>query len=368
MSIRRETRRRRDGSTYEAIVVDVTHGPPGKLATRVTRTPRIQTMDAARKLERAVLAELEAGTWGKEVKQARTLAAFAEEFLKNYVAANNKPSEAAAKKRILEQHILPVLGEMNLDAIGVKEIERYKARKLEEKLSRKTVNNHLHVISKMLRVAVEWSELATAPRAKLLKVGKSEFDFLDFEEARRLVEACTGQLRTMVVTLLNTGLRWGELVALRWQDVDLKAGRIVVRQNVWRGHIGTPKGGRAREIPLNEAVLSVLREHRHLRGEWVFCTDGGTRLGDQAETSRLESACRRAGLRNVTWHVLRHTFASHLVMRGVPIKAVQELLGHQDIQTTMRYAHLAPSVMRDAVAALTESSQRRDNATVTKNT
>jgi integrase len=169
------------------------------------------------------------------------------------------------------------------------------------------------------------------------------------------------------VTALHTGLRWGELVALRWSDVDLKAGRIVVRQSAWRGHVGTPKGHKAREIPLNEVVLAELKAWRHLRGEWVFCTERGARLGEQAETSRLEAACKLAGLRNVTWHVMRHSFASHLVMRGVPLKTVQELLGHKDIATTMRYAHLSPSVKTDAVSTLTLSSQRRDGNQVSGN-
>lgn len=352
MSVRRETRRQRDGATYDVIVVDVVAGPPGEPPMRVRETPRIQTIDFAKKLERQILDRLTAGTYGKEQKEPKTVKEFSKDFLANYVATNNKPSEQTTKRRVLEMHLLPYFGALGLSDVGQREIEAYKARKLKEGSSPKTVNNHLVILGKLLRVAVEWGDLQTAPRVKLLRVAEAAFDFLDFEEAPRLVAACGGQLKAMVVLMLNTGLRIGEVAALRWQDVDLKAGRLMVRHSVWRGHFGTPKGHKSREIPLNDVVLSELKAWRHLRGEWVFCQGKGERLGSNCERSALDAACKLAGLREVSWHVLRHTFASHLVMRGVPLKTVQELLGHVDIKTTMRYAHLSPSVKKDAVASL----------------
>jgi integrase len=156
----------------------------------------------------------------------------------------------------------------------------------------------------------------------------------------------------MIVVGLRTGLRIGELLALRWDDVDLVGGRVMVRRSVSRGIIGTPKNGRSREIPLSDQALGALNGHRHLRGELVF--SGGTgRLLNRGECKwPLWGACRRAGLRRVGWHTLRHSFASHLAMRGVPLKAVQELLGHSTMDMTMRYAHLSPDVRRDSVRLL----------------
>jgi integrase len=109
--------------------------------------------------------------------------------------------------------------------------------------------------------------------------------------------------------------------------------------------------GKSREIPLNDKVLTALKRHRHLRGELVFCDEGGRMLPKVCKWP-MWSACKKAGLRRIGWHVLRHTFASHLVMRGAPLKAVQELLGHSTIEMTMRYAHLSPDVRRDAVRLL----------------
>ena len=155
---------------------------------------------------------------------------------------------------------------------------------------------------------------------------------------------------------LRTGLRLGELRALRWQDVDLVVGRIRVVQSAWEETIGTTKTDRAREVPLGDDVLEALKTHRHLRGPFVFCQSTGKYAGELLPRDRcnwpLWRACKRAGLRHVGWHVLRHSFASNLVILGASLKVVQELLGHTSITMTMRYAHLSKNVARDAVRLL----------------
>jgi site-specific recombinase XerD len=99
-------------------------------------------------------------------------------------------------------------------------------------------------------------------------------------------------------------------------------------------------------------VLKALKAHRHLRGPLVFCNMDGSELRPDQTRNGLEYAYRLAGLRAIGWHVCRHSFASHLAMRGAPLKAIQELLGHATIQMTMRYAHLAPEVAREVVRML----------------
>jgi integrase len=190
------------------------------------------------------------------------------------------------------------------------------------------------------------------PEIIWLKAPKPEFDFLSFEEAERLLVAADPQWYTMILIALRTGLRQGELIGLRWEDVDLVAGRLLVRQSIVRGNVGTPKSGKPREIPLSEQARTALKRYRHLKGELVFSDQDGNPLNKGECKWPLWRTCKKAGLRRIGWHVLRHTFASHLTMRGVPLKAVQELLGHATIEMTMRYAHLSPSVRRDAVQAL----------------
>jgi integrase len=241
---------------------------------------------------------------------------------------------------------------MPLSQIQSAQIERFKAQKVEEGLKPKSINNYLTVLRKSLVVAHEWGLLQNVPMIRWMKAAKPGFDFLDFDEASRLVAAADEEWRPMIVLGLKTGLRLGELRALRWEDVDLDARRLMVTQAVARGRVGTPKSNRQRWIPLCTTAVEALRRHRHLRGELVFCKADGSMYKRNEAKHPLWRACKRAGLRKIGWHCLRHTFASHLVMTGVPLKAVQELLGHSTIDMTMRYAHLSPDVTREAVARL----------------
>lgn len=140
-------------------------------------------------------------------------------------------------------------------------------------------------------------------------------------------------------------------MALRWLDVDLGTGRIVVRRSVSRGVVGTPKNGRTREVPLSKQAVEALRIQTR-RSQLVSSAPEGSMLTKGATKWPLWRACRQAELRRIGWHVARHTFASHLVMHGVPIRTVQELLGHSSIEMTMRYAHLSPDARREAVELL----------------
>lgn len=283
---------------------------------------------------------------------------FAGEFLHTYAIVNNKPSEVDSKRAILRLHLVPHFGEMRLDRIGDQEIERFKALKLEQGRKPKTVNNYLTVLGKLLAVAKKWKRIAAVPEIAWLKVPESEIDFLAFDEAPRLLAGADPEWRTMILVGLRTGLRQSELLELRWDDIDLVGGRLMVRRAVVRGKVGTPKGGRSREVPLSDEAIAALRERpSRFAGGLVWPGQTGRNLTKGESKWPLWRACRRAGLRRIGWHVLRHTFASHLVMRGVPIKAVQELLGHADIQTTMRYAHLSPDVRRDAVQLLDGSGR-----------
>jgi len=130
---------------------------------------------------------------------------------------------------------------------------------------------------------------------------------------------------------------------------------------VWKRVETTPKGGRPREVPLSDHALAALREHPH-RGPYVFSTLDGERRDRHGCTRALYTIAERAGQAvPFRWHVLRHTFASHLVMRGVPLKAVQELLGHATMDMTLSYARLAPDVPPDAVKLLDGPAQHGRN-------
>lgn len=355
MSVRRQ--KRRDGKTGAVVefwIADVDLQFPDGRRTRVRRVPPVQTRRGAEQYERHLRESLLSGTYGTKeiVKNAPTVEDFSNLFMSTYAETNNKPSEVQSKRTIFATHLVPAFGRVRLDRIGQQEIELYKTGKLKDGLSPKSINNHLTVLRRMLAIAVEWGKIDHVPPIKWLKVPDPEFDFLDFEEARRLVQSASGEWGTMVLLGVKTGLRQGEILALRWGDVDLVGGRLVVRRSIVRGVVGTPKSGRSREVPLSDEMLKALKAHRHLRGELVFSNGEGRAFTKNECKHPLWGACKRAGLRRIGWHVLRHTFASHLVMRGAPMKAVQELLGHATIDMTMRYAHLSPDARRDAVRLL----------------
>ena len=154
------------------------------------------------------------------------------------------------------------------------------------------------------------------------------------------------------VCALRTGLRLGELFALTWDDVDFVNSKILVRRNWTHGKLVPPKSGKERKVPMSPELARELRGARHLKSDLVFCREDGTYLSYENLRSAFKRTQRSAGLPRNTPHGMRHSFASQLVMASAPLKVVQELLGHADINMTMRYAHVAPGVTDDYVARL----------------
>jgi integrase len=351
MSVRLRKWKSREGKMLEAWVIDVKFVHADGRIERVRKASPVNTRRGAEAYERELRHALVAGNYGKESQEAPTLAEFQGRFL-TYAITNNKVSTVESKRQILRGHLVPFFGRMRLNHIGPSSIEEFKASKVQEGQKPKTINNFLTCLRKLLDVAVEYEILDHVPRVRWMKAPKAEFDFLTFAEADRILGAAEGQWRTLLHFALSTGLRRGELLSLKWDDLDLVSGRVLVRRSVWRGHYGTPKSGRNREVPLHDEIALAMRRHRHLKGPFAFSQEDGSPLTVEAMHWNLRRICRRAGLREIGWHVLRHTFASHLAMRGVPLKAIQELMGHSTIEMTMRYAHLSPDVKKDAVQLL----------------
>jgi integrase len=263
-------------------------------------------------------------------------------------------------------HLLPALGHKRLDAIKSEDVQRLK-RNLEAK-SPKTVNNILAVLSVMLKKAVEWEVIDRMPCAvKLLPATKGSTRFHDFDEYERLVEAARLlDPRTHLIVLLGgeAGLRCGEMVALEWSDVDLVNRQLCIRRSDWNGHVTSPKGGRIRHVPMTRRLTAALNEHRHLRSARVLCQDDSQPFTRQIVQTRAKRAARKAGVhvKHGTGsggggvHILRHTFCSHLAMRGAPARAIQELAGHADLTMTQRYMHLSPAALDSAIRLLEQPS------------
>jgi integrase len=168
------------------------------------------------------------------------------------------------------------------------------------------------------------------------------------------LDSCDGILKDMIFVALGTGLRFGELISLELKDVDTTNSQLTVRQSLYRGILGGTKSNKIRFVPLLPSIYQLLKS-RSRQNNFIFTKDNGEFLSHAICINWLHGACRRAGLRNIGWHTLRHTFASQLAQRGVSITIVKELLGHSDIKTTMRYSHLTASATREAVLRLNEN-------------
>jgi integrase len=207
------------------------------------------------------------------------------------------------------------------------------------------------------------------PTIRWLKTREADFDFLSFAEADRLIATADPEWRAMIIVALRCGLRIGELRALRWRDLELGPVNpaLHVRQAMAREVLGTPKSEAGRRtVPLCRSAAAALRAHlRHLHSEIVFAQpDTGEILTEAMTRTPLRRAQKAAGLRHLGWHVLRHTFASHLVMRGAKLEAVKELMGHSTIDQTMRYVHLSPQFRQDTIALLDSNIPERQTGGV----
>ncbi len=311
------------------------------------------TQAAAEHAEREAIARALAGARNPAQKEVPTFRGFAEEFQDTYVKANNKPAERKAKEMVLRTILVPTFGERRLDEVRMRDVEQLKARLRADEYAPKTINNVLTILGRMLRYAQEIEVLDSVPRIKFVKVTLPPVRFLEHAELERLLDAARPdpELLAAILCACDAGLRAGEVRALTWGDLDLRARLLTVQRTDWRGQLGTPKGGRIRTIPMTARLAAALKKHRHLIGDAVFCTADGRRTRHELDW-KLKLACRKAGIRWIGWHSLRHTFASHLAMKGVPPRSIQDLLGHTTLTMTLRYLHLFQGAARAAIDAL----------------
>ena len=345
---------RRD--TQKGWIVDFVYAHADGRKDRVRKTSPVQTKRGAEEYERQLRRDLlhPQHDQGKEDIVRIRFRDFASEFTSTYLI-ERKYSTRVTYESSIRVHLEPAFGALWLDEIGAKQIAGLRAKMLAGERSKKTVKNTIGVLSKILHVAKTWGHLAVVPAIPFERLPDAGFRFLSDEEIHRVVGSAGAYWYAPIFTALQAGLRQGELWALRREQVDLQRGVLRIDRAVWRGVVGTPKHDKIREVDMPPSLLALMREQLRvvpLSSRLVFPKEeGGMRLERKADTG-LRRACQRAGIAPCGWHVLRHTYASRLVMAGVPLLAVKELLGHSDIRTTMRYAHLAPGFKAEAVKVL----------------
>jgi integrase len=278
---------------------------------------------------------------------------FSEKWYGTYVLTNNKPSEQAQKKCMLNKHLIPYFGKMALNQITPLHVEEFKSQKQSSGLCNKSINNLIGILGKCLRTAQEWEIIDKVPRIKPLKVAPQEVKYLNEEEYNRLLAiADNGSIfYEMLLFSLRTGVRIGELAALEWSDISFNDGTVTIRRNIVNGIVGSPKNNKFRTIYLAKDIFEKLLIRRKSLG-LVFPDSNSGYFSRFTCRDYLDRLCLGAGVKRISWHALRHSFASQLATNGVSLKTIQELLGHSDLKMVQRYAHLEPITLREAIKTL----------------
>jgi integrase len=290
-------------------------------------------------------------------KVVPTLEVFQDRYLAFIKEEGHKASARESQATILRLHLIPSLGPLRLDEITSAKVADLHAA-LEGK-ARRTRKNVLQCLRSTLKAAEALEVIASQPckRWPKLKVASDEdtdeAGFYEPDDYAALVAAAAKiDVQTLLVVLLGgqAGLRRGEMLALRLTDV--RNGVLKVERNDFNGVIDTPKSGHGRKIPLTHALQAALTANAHLRGPLVLCRDDGSPRTKDEIARMLHRAQRRANLAPTGLHLLRHSFLSHLAMRGASPKAIQKLAGHSSLTITTRYLHLSPDADAAAIALL----------------
>jgi len=278
-----------------------------------------------------------------------------EEYL-SYSKTNHSPATRKRYKAIIDnfKRFLSNYPYLNkISHLNPKIFEDYKTFRLEEEAKNKTINMESRTLRTIFNLAKNWGYTKENPTdgVKMLKVTNHITPrFLSEDECKKLLDMCNAWEHPIFYTFLNTGMRKGELLNLEWLDINFDRRKIrIIFKDGW-----SPKTSE-REIPINDGLLKLLEKLKddNKKSSVVFHDGSGQQIENNRLRKRLISLTKKCGFPDVTkLHTLRHTFASHLVMKGVDLPTVKKLMGHADIQTTMIYSHLADEHVDKAVEKL----------------
>jgi len=333
------------------------HGrPPAGYFTRRTAEHELQ----------AILTDARRGQLSGAIRTGATFEDAAAEWLR-YVEHDRKRRASTIEdyRNVVHHDLLPEFGEAALEEVTTDWIDAYRAGLVGEgRLSDRTINKQLVLLHGIFRRAQRVYGLPGNPAAAVDRqpVRRSgDFDVLVPAEVVALARASqTEQEAALYITAAFTGLRLGELLALRWADVDFAKRLVHVRRSFTHRSLGPPKSGRVRSVPLIDDVARALdgisrREYFVGAEDLVFPNSVGNPLDDSKLRRCFYAALDRAGLKRVRFHDLRHSFGT-LAVQVFPLSDVRAYMGHADIQTTMVYVHHVPA--DDAAERLSQAVQR----------
>ena len=302
------------------------------------------------------------------------MAAHLEHWLTNVLPLSVRPSTAANYATIARTHLVPMLGAKKLARLTPDDVEELLRQKHEAGLSPNTVRLIRAVLRRALRHAERQGKVSRNVAALVdgVRVPKPQKRALSLDEAQRLLaSAREDRLGALYATLLELGLRLGEAIGLQWADVDLEGGTLTISRRLDRSGATaeTKTDGSRRTLHLSAGLVAALRAHAGRQGDdmlragelwqetgFVFTSEVGTPLDQSNLRRRFAKVCEAAGVGKVTPHELRHSAATLLLARGVPLHVVSEVLGHSSIRETKDvYGHLVAEDGRRAAKAMGEA-------------
>jgi integrase len=303
------------------------------------------TKKDAQRILNEQLSEIDNGTY-KEIPKMR-FKEFRELWFKGYVEGNLKPSTEKGYKDIVEKK-LSHFDHQKLSEITTGQLQKYVSER-RKNVSAKTVVNEIVVMKLMFRHAKKWGYIKINPAEDVERprLKETEIEILDPREIEKLIQITDPHYKVAFLTAFLTGLRAGELWALQWGDIDWNSGKIFVRRSVWKGKFQTPKTKKSmRKIDMTQELIYEMKKWKLAcpinEYDLVFPgSEGGIANHVNAANRHFYPALRRAGLRQVSFHSLRHSNASMRIQAGQNIKYISEQLGHSTIRTTLDiYGHL----------------------------
>jgi integrase len=278
-------------------------------------------------------------------ERTRTFDELMERYLTEHAAKKSEPRHY----RGYFNNLKAFFGGRTLAEITPKLIADYKAQRYAAGLKPASINRELASLKKAFNLAVrewEWCRENPVSKVSMERENNKRDRWLSVEEEARLLQGCASWLHDIVTFALHTGMRMGEILELTWRGVDFSRRTVMVVRS---------KNGERRTIPVNETVLSVLRQKskvRSLRTELVFCSRVFTPMESGHLRRSFRLALGKAKIDDFHFHDLRHTFATRLIQAGVDLYKVQRLLGHKSPIMTQRYAHHYPESLREGVEIL----------------
>ena len=269
---------------------------------------------------------------------------FSLKYLSQYSIPNKKSSsrDAQSIKLLSEQ-----FGSKFLYEITPEQIEIYKRERLKN-VQEPTINRELACLKHIFTKAIEWNYVSENPvkKVKLFnEKNRRRLRYLEWNEIKSLVDACDQKIKPIVVTALHTGMRQGEIIKLKWSDINFNRRFIMIDRT---------KNNEKRDIPMSAYLTDMLLELKQKsQSAYIFANSSGKSLSRFGSIRKqFNDAVTKAEIENFHFHDLRHTFASHLVMGGFDLLTVKELLGHKSLEMTLRYAHLSSDHKRLAVESV----------------